>query len=163
MQLLRSFASRVYSFAGGGEWIQWRVTLSVVAGVRTANRRRITNTWVARSGIRDIESQHIREYLCTLLRITLFFSHLLSPFTNIRYNAVAIQSNFVLNVQVSISLEGSLDWKGDRAKPGCDSRNRWKKTRWIDDGYDVARSGHSVVVYDFLRLSSDAARLSPFT
>lgn len=162
MRLLRLFASRVYSFAEGGGWIQRRVTLSVVAGVRTANRRRVTNTWVTRSGIRDIESQHIREYLCTLLCITLFSSHLPSPFTNIRYNAVAIQSNFVLNV-FSIGLEGSLDWKGDRAKPGCDSRNRWKKTRWIDDGYDVTRSGHSVVVYDFLRLSSDAARLSPFT
>lgn len=70
------FLSRVAYPSRGrrGEMIRWRVTLSDVADVRTANRRRITNTWIARPGIHDIESQHIREYLCTLLRVTLFLS-----------------------------------------------------------------------------------------
>lgn len=60
--------------------------------------------------------------------ISLFSSYFLSPFTNTRKRdrRVILYSMFS-----PLEPEGSLEWKGEGTKPGCDSRNRWEKTRWI--------------------------------
>lgn len=99
---LRAYPTRPGGVGGAGERrIRRRVTLSVVAGVRTANRRRITNTWMreARDPWHWVATHPgVPLYCIRWLRISLFSSHFLSPFTNTRYttrprrNAVILYS-----------------------------------------------------------------------
>lgn len=101
---------------------------SGMVNVHTANRKRITNTWIRRPRDPWHWSRNTSGTTFVHWFISLFPSYFLPPFTNTRKRdrRVILYSMFS-----PLEPEGSLEWKGEGTKPGCDSRNRWEKTRWI--------------------------------
>ena len=103
-------------------------------------KKRITNTWITRA--RDPwhwSRKHIRDYLCTLnsYRIYIYITSLFFPLTFYLLSRIHAQISRIADAilysmfSTTSKPEGSLEWKGEGTKPGCDSRNRWEKTRWI--------------------------------